>query len=546
MKGLCTFCIFILCLSIGRPQPAKYWVEFTDKANSPYSLFRPYEFLSAKSLERRAHQGIPLDEADLPVNPAYLNALKQFGASIHNRSRWMNAATIVADSATVADISGLPFVELVKYVGKHLTKKRNIKEIVRPDSLPPYEALPEYYGYGTAQISLMNGQFLHQIGFQGQGKMIAVLDGGFANVPAMPFFDSLRQKGQLVAGYDFADNDISVFESSSHGTQVLSAMAAHLPGLLVGTAPGASYLLIKTEDTRGEYLVEECNWVAGAEYADSLGADIINSSLGYTTFNDKSMDYRYQEMDGHHSLASRAADVAFSKGMLLVNSAGNNGNDDWRYIGAPADSRSVLSVGATTRQGELAGFSSVGPTSDGRLKPNISTLGQSVVVGSSEGYEMQLANGTSLASPLAAGMAAALWSAFPEKSNTEIFDAIEESGHLFKRLNFKMGYGIPDFLKAYLILKKDDGYPDRQGNSWLLRDEELNTAEIVHYSATDQTMVVQLRDISQEVVLQEFTASLQAETLSRIPVPDFDQLATGLYVVRLFSNSIDQYFLIAR
>ena len=545
MKLIYTVLLYCFVQQLCTAQVAKYWVRFTDKKESPYSVFKAYEFLSARALERRANQGIAVDESDLPVNPHYVEQLIKSGARIHNRSRWMNAATIVADSLTVAKVGQLPFVQDVRYVGKHLTSKRKTKAAQRPEYLEPYEALPEYYGYGTAQIGLMNGELLHQLDFQGAGKMVAVLDGGFTNVDIMPFFDSLRAEGRLIAGYDFADNDATVFESSSHGTQVLSSMASHLPGLLVGTAPAATYVLIKTEDTRGEYLVEECNWVAGAEYADSIGADIINSSLGYTTFNDKSMNYTYADMDGSQSIASRAADIAFSKGILVVNSAGNSGSGPWKYIGAPADARKALTVGATNAIGGLASFSSIGPTADGRIKPNIATMGQNVVVASIKGYDLQLANGTSLASPLAAGMAASLWSAFPEKTNTEIYDVIEESAHLFNQFNDEMGYGIPNFLTAYLKLKAYDAYPDRILNTWVLQDKESGDVELIHFPRNEGQAKLRIRHLASNEIITKFSAQMRAMQMVRLPLPQLEKVKPGLYVLEFMPGERTYYFLLA-
>ncbi|MEM1321744.1 MAG: S8 family serine peptidase [Bacteroidota bacterium] len=433
---------------------AKYWVEFTDKKNTPYSLLQPWDYLSPRALDRRARQGIPITEQDLPVDPNYLQALTQEGATIATRSKWLNAAMIVADSLMMSKIANLPFVATTEYVGRHIEKRYFLRETNKNrDYRDDYPQVNGRYGYGTPQIQLLKGEKLHQLGFEGQGMLIAVLDGGFVNVDIMPFFDSLQAEGRLLMGRDFVDDDEYVYESSSHGSKVLSVMAADLPGLLTGTAPASSYVCIKTEDTRGEYLMEECNWVAGAEYADSLGADIINSSLGYTTFNDTSMNYTFEELDGLHSRASRAADIAFSKGMIVVNSAGNSGSDAWRTIGAPADAWDVVSVAATRYDGSKASFSSFGPSADGRIKPTVAAVGQQVMVASTYSYQIDISNGTSFASPTMAGAISALWSAFPDRSNQEIVAAVEQSASQYTAPNDSLGYGIPDFVKAYGLLK---------------------------------------------------------------------------------------------
>ena len=300
---------------------------------------------------------------------------------------------------------------------------------------------------------MLNGDILHRMGYDGTGMLVAVLDGGFSNVDIMPFFDTLRATNRILEGRDLVDNDDYVYESSSHGSHVLSTMAANLPGMLVGTAPGATYVCIKTEDVRSELRIEEDNWVAGAEYADSLGVDVINSSLGYTTFNIKSMSHEYKDLDGNTSRATIGADIAASKGMLVVVSAGNEGNGRWKYVGAPADADSVMAVGALDRDGDRVKFSSQGPTADGRVKPSVMARGGKSVVGSLYSYEVDSVDGTSFASPIMAGMVTSLWQAFPNKTNMEIIRAIEKSADRYDSPDKKHGHGTPDFYKAYRLLQ---------------------------------------------------------------------------------------------
>ncbi|MBK9492264.1 MAG: S8 family serine peptidase [Haliscomenobacter sp.] len=290
------------------------------------------------------------------------------------------------------------------------------------------------------------------LGHRGSGITVAVLDGGFTSADKHYVFDSLRTKNLLIPARDFVDNDWQVCESSSHGMQVLSVMGANQPGVLVGAAPNASYVLVKTEDVRSEYRVEECNWIAGLEYADSLGADIINSSLGYTTFSDKTMDYQYSSLNGA-SDASKAAELATARGMIVVNSAGNEGDSEWKYVGVPADSKGAFSIGAVDSKGKKAGFSSFGPTADGRIKPDVSAAGARVMSASASSNQIRPTSGTSLSAPLVSGMIAALWSAFPEKTNIEIMDAVRKSGSQADAPDNELGYGIPDFVRAFELLK---------------------------------------------------------------------------------------------
>ncbi len=430
-----------------------FWVSFTDKAESPYKVTKPEAFLSPRAIERRERLGIPVTAQDFPPNPAYLEALLENGAKVHHTSRWLNAATIHGDSTLLPAISLLPFVDTIWYAGPYLRKEpakvERRKEMKKLKSKP----LPEqYYGYGARQIQALNGDTLHQNGYRGEGVLIAVLDGGFTGVDISPFFDSLRADGRLLPPMDMVDMDREVWESSSHGTKVLSCMGANVPNVMVGTAPDAAYVCIKTEDTRSENRVEECHWVAGLEYADSLGADVANSSLGYTTFNDKRMNYEAGDLTGRTSVASRAADIAAQKGILVVTSAGNEGNSAWRRIGIPADAADALSVGATSLDGQLASFSSVGPTADRRIKPDIVAPGAWVTLADAYQYQVTIGSGTSFAAPITAGLVACLRQAYPEKAVEAIFDGVRASGDKADVPNAQAGFGLPDFVKALQIL----------------------------------------------------------------------------------------------
>lgn len=428
----------------------KFWIEFTDKKDNPYSLFQPNEYLSPRAIQRRRAQGIPIEVSDLPVTPNYIYGIRDLGATVNYTSKWLNGAAITTDSATFQRLLKLPFVKSGEAIGYSKPTRP-----IYPKDKPPSKNYPkakDRYGNAGNQIKMLNGHTLHEMGYEGNGMLVAVLDGGFTNTDIMPFFDSLRNEGRLLQGRDFVDNDYYPYESSSHGSQVLSTMGANLPGLMVGTAPGASYVCVKTEETGSELRIEEYNWVAGAEYADSLGADVLNSSLGYTRFDDRTMNYSYKDMDGNTTKVTQGADFAARKGILVVNSAGNSGAGDWKYIGAPADGDSVLAVAAVDAIGRKAYFSSFGPGSDGQIKPNISAKGQTTTVASLYGYEADHADGTSFASPVMAGMATSLWQAFPDKSNMEIIDALQNNSHLADDPSIGLGYGIPDVYKAYLEL----------------------------------------------------------------------------------------------
>ncbi|MCG8331643.1 MAG: S8 family serine peptidase [Chitinophagales bacterium] len=443
-----------------KPAPVKadtfrfYWGEFTDKKGSPYSLDRPEEFLSEKAIARRKKYNIPVSVEDFPPNPAYLAELRAKGANILHTSRWLNAATFTIPGDSLEAVEQLGFLSNVTYMGIQIRGGAKFGRTVDMDSLMS-RVEKNYYGHGAQQIAMINGDELHKKGYTGEGVLVAVLDGGFTGVDKSPFFEELRKEGRLLPGFDFVDLDTTVYESSSHGTRVLSTMAAKQPNLLVGTAPDASYICIKTEDVSSEYPLEECHWVAGIEYAESLGADIVTSSLGYTRFDDTLFNHKWEQLNGTTAVASKASAIASKKGLLVLNSAGNEGSSNWRYIGIPADVASTLSVGAITLDGNLASFSSVGPTADERIKPDVVAPGARVALADAYSYKVSRGSGTSFSTPMVAGMVACLFQAFPNKSSEDIFDAIRRSSSLYRNPDNESGYGTPDFMKAYNLLRKD-------------------------------------------------------------------------------------------
>ncbi len=414
-KGIFLFLLFILAFStsfraVAQTAPNKYWIQFTDKAGSPFSLSQPQDFLSPRALERRMHQQIPLIENDLPVNPHYIDSVLSYGVKLHSRSKWFNAITIeTMEPAVLGAIQSLPFVANTQKVLRYQSTRAGEPEEPAPSSLKVELDTQNFYDYGIAfpQIEMLNGHILHNSGFRGAGIHIAVIDAGFLNTDTIPMFDSLRSQGQILGTWDFVDKEESVYEDFSHGMKVLSVMAANAPGEIIGTAPEAHYWLLRSEDAVTEYLVEEDNWIAAAEFADSVGADILNTSLGYNLFQDSSTDHSYADMDGNTTRITIASDIAAAKGMLVVNSAGNTGMSSWNYIVAPADGDSVLAVGAVDEWGEYAAFSGKGPSYDGRVKPNVCAMGASTVIAANDG-SIAIGSGTSFSSPIIAGAARSL------------------------------------------------------------------------------------------------------------------------------------------
>jgi hypothetical protein len=472
----------------------KYWVQFTDKKDTPYSIFKPQEFLSPRAIERRKRLGVEIDEIDLPVSPKYINELKKRGATICTVSKWFNAATIyLEDENTIKQIKKLPFVRTVEATGQY-RKPRPVEKRRSRDYKAIYPRIDNYYGYGWNQIAMLNGQSLHQIGFRGDGMLIAILDEGFINFDISPFFDSVRATNKVLISRDFVDNDNWVYEVSNHGFDVISTIVGNLPGLLVGTAPGATIVCIRTEDVNSELRIEEDNWIAGAEYADSLGVDVINSSVGYSTFDSLVTSYAYQDMDGNTARISIGADIAAKKGILVVNSVGNDGDKKWRYVSVPADSDSVMAVGAVDRNRKKASFSSFGPTRDGRIKPNVSARGEKAVVATAT-YRVDSVDGTSYSSPIIAGIATSLWQAFPNKTNMEIKNAIEQSGNLANNPNNHLGYGIPDIMKAYQILSNSSVILSENAKSIVIPNSITDNFDILLKEKKDNFVEIKVSNI---------------------------------------------------
>lgn len=508
-----------------------FMVSLADKENSPYSVFHPEEFLSLRSLERRFIQKIEIDETDLPVNPIYISTIEALGAKVINRSKWLNSlAVYIPDSVILKKIDDLPFVLSMLPLGS----KKEPKEVIigEKNALNEYKKTENFWGATLNQVAMLAGDVLHNLGHKGKGKHVAIFDGGFVNVYRMPVFDSLYANNRILGTRDFVEGDAFVYESSNHGTNVLSCMAANLPYLLMGTAPEASYYLFKTEDVGSEFRIEEFNWVAAAEYADSLGVDVINSSLGYTTFNDPKMNYSYEDLNGRTGICSRGADFAVLKGMLVVNSAGNEGDGNWHYIGTPADAHHVISVGAVRSNGSKAAFSSYGPTPDGRIKPNVSAQGSRVVVANDKGNGLSQTDGTSFSSPIIAGMITTLWSAFPEKSNWEIKDAVEAAGSQTMQPDSALGYGIPDFFKAYLSMMESGMAVSSNGEFFSTQTLVKNSLTVM-LECEKETRVKYTLCNKLSQVLYEGEVLTRPMEVNILDLPIINTLPSDVYLIRI-------------
>ena len=502
-----------------------FYIQFADKKNTPYSLSTPSEYLSARAIARREHRAPTYDSTDLPINPSYLSQIESLGVHLHSRSKWMNGATaLLADSSKMGLVRALPFVKFVQYTGKV-----EVAAAVSPQRVPAQSNFD--YGAANTQINQLTGKCLHNLGYRGKDIVIGILDAGFTNVNVNHAFDSLRLQGRLLGVKDIIDPQSNIYAQDTHGANVLSTMSGNLPGQFLGTAPDASFWLIRTEYAPTEYLVETDFWCSGIEFADSVGVDVVNSSLGYTTFNDPSMNFSYADMNGKVSRASRSATLAASKGMLVVNSAGNDGNNSWHYIGSPADAEGIVTVGSVQSDDLSSYFSSFGPSSDGRVKPEISSLGTSAAVVNSFGTPVY-GNGTSFASPIMAGMLACLLQAKaaeqPNFNINALLQSVFESANLYANPTAQIGYGIPNF---QLVINKL-----AVTNNLLLEEKD---DFVLFNNAVNKTVIVRTRDVSKEKnrsiriysltgVLMANQSVYQAETV--LPVGNFPP---GIYAVSI-------------
>ena len=419
----------------------KYRISLKDKAATDYSLQKPEMYLSKKSIERRKRQGLEIDSTDLPVCKKYVDAIRKKGVHVLVTGKWDNFVTVSCnDSMLIAEIAGLPFVRSTERVWRGVAKRASERDSMINKPL----RTPSHYGPANNQIKMSHEDRLQEAGFKGQGMTIAVIDAGFHNVDKIEAMKNIN----ILGTRDFVNPEADIYAESSHGMSVLSCMAMNQPNVMIGTAPEASYWLLRSEDEYSENLVEQDYWAAAIEFADSVGVDLVNTSLGYYSFDDPAKNYRYRDLNGHYALMSREAAKAADKGIVVVCSAGNSGSGSWKKITPPGDAENVITVGAVNKYGVLAPFSSVGNTADGRVKPDVVAVGLGSDVMGTDG-NLRHANGTSFSSPIMCGMVACLWQACSELTAKEIIELVRRSGDRAVFPDNIYGYGIPDLWKAY-------------------------------------------------------------------------------------------------
>lgn len=510
------------------------WVYFTDKPDSATYLANPLTMLTQKSLDRRTAQNIALDEKDVPVFPNYITQIAaSTGITVMAKSKWLNALHIRGSVTDIQELEMLTFVDYIQFADKTLNNsvasKSNLTTQFQSVNKKLETQITFPYGNSSNQIEMLGGDLLHEQNFTGTGKTIAVLDAGFPGVNTATPFQRLITNNLILGGYNYVNQSTDFYTGGTHGTLVLSTIGGYVENALVGTAPDASFYLFVTEDILSENPVEESFWVQAAEEADRLGVDIISTSLGYFAYDNPNYSYTYEDMNGITSFASRGADVAFSRGIICVTSAGNSGATTDPYVAVPGESITTLAVGAVDADGLYTSFSSIGPSFDLRVKPDVVAQGVQAVVSDPFG-NIGLANGTSFSGPITAGMVACLWQALPTKTNAEIIQIIKESSSIFANPTAQLGYGIPNYNTALSTVL---GISEMEKEAFLWYPNPMkDVLNIISNNFSDEMTITIYSAIGQKV--------LEAKTTqANISVP-VSQLPTGAYFCKISSGTVNK------
>ncbi|WP_430466505.1 S8 family serine peptidase [Winogradskyella ouciana] len=519
--------LLLLLLTINSYAQEDAWVYLTDKPNEAAALANPISILTQKAIDRKQNHGVAIDARDVPVHEAYISDLKtQSGITVLAKSKWFNAVHVRGSEADISALSVLPYIDMIDFANNSLdASSRSSNSQVNSDIED--ETVDFTYGNTQNQVEMINADNLHVDDFTGEGFTIAVMDSGFPNVNTMAAFQRLRDNGDLLDGYDFVSRNADVYANtaSSHGTRVLSTMAGFIQDQFVGTAPDASYYLFLTEDATSENPVEESYWVEAAERADSLGVDMINTSLGYRVFDNPNYDYTPADMDGQTTYITKGASIAAEKGILVVVSAGNSGATAWQTVGAPADSPEVLSIGAVDENGQYVNFSSQGGTAQvGYQKPDVVARGGLAFVVNENNTIVQN-NGTSFSSPILCGGIASLWQAIPDATPTEVMDFIRQSASQFTMPDDFLGFGIPDLAMARSLglgetsIENINIYPNPvKDNLYVELPTQLVNSEVSIYNQLGQKV-------------------LQTELNTNSEAINVESLEAGFYVLKLSSET---------
>jgi len=528
------FVITFLASQVGMAQD-RYAVFFKYKPQQEFSLTNPSQFLTSKALQRRNREKLALDSLDLPVAASYLQGIRPAIVELLYSSKWLNAAVVVADTTGKKWLEALPYVEKVNWIAKGFIPKegdRKASQILNPretDSFLKWE-IEENYRQAEAydfQNQLLGIEEMHQAGFTGKNRTIAIFDSGFPGMDTIPAFAPLFKSKRLVGQLNIVRPWVKgVFRDHEHGTQVASLILAYQPSSLVSGAYGAKVILATTEDVASEYPIEEFNWVRAAEYADSLGADIIHSSLGYLDFDEPSLTYSKSQLDGKTTYISKGATIAGKKGILVVTSVGNYGSAGGNSLVAPADATGILSVGAVNSTAAVATFSSRGPTADGRIKPELAAFGQNAVVIRPSGQVVEV-SGTSFSAPQITALAAGLWEAKPDWTKEELLNNLLQSGSQYTSPDQNLGYGIPNFRKAlYGTLL---GVKEEELRGTLIYPNPIISTNLFIQVGKETRLFFRLRDGLGRLIFEKMAERQSSNVPYQIDLP---VLVTGMYLIQ--------------
>ena len=540
MKRLFPLLAFFISLQLSAQEDA--WIYLKDKPSATTFLASPLTMLSQRALDRRTRQNISLNNKDVPVEAAYYNQIKNTqGITVLAKSKWLNAIHVQGAEVVIKSLKNTyTFIQSIEFADNSLnTNGKRLPKSTKTKKQNKFTETTTDFNYGNAanQIAVNKGEYLHEQGYSGSGMHIAVIDGGFPRVNTMNAFKRIRDNNQILGGYDFVKRNTNFYVEqfngtnliNTHGTKVLSTIAGYIENQYVGSAPDASFYLFITEDTVNEVPLEESLWVEAAERSDSLGVDVINTSLGYSVFFDETKyNYSYSDMNGVTTFISRGAKEAVLKGMIVVTSAGNEGNDPYKYMNAPADVETVFTIGAVNSSKLIAGFSSYGPTANGKIKPDALAHGWNTYVIDPITNAMRTGSGTSYASPIMSGLVACFWQAFPNLTNTQIMQRIRETGDKFNNPHEQYGYGLPNFETAYGnvlnvteqdFIKGISVYPNPISSTFTLKTNTTNLS----------SLSIQIFNVIGKKVYEE--KNLKSKTI------DVSELNTGIYILKIMNET---------
>jgi len=530
-------------------QQYAYIVRFADKNNTPFSLSSPTAYLSPRAITRRSNQGIAVDSTDLPVNRTYIDTVLNLtgtGTKLHSTSRWLNfCVVLLRDSANIHAIEDKPWVAGTEFIAWYSDSLHRPSD----DAGTATGGLnfgnkktwaSAEYGNTWIQTALVNGNKLHDDNYTGNGKLIAVIDAGFIDVNTHPGFTSMLTDGRLIDTYNFTLDEDGVFGWDVHGMRALATIAGYVPGTYIGSAPMASFALYISEDNNSEQPIELANMLAATERADSVGADVITTSLGYNLFDNPADNFVFAaDFDGISTIAAKAANIATSKGILFVATAGNEGGGGWNMVLTPGDADSALTIGSVDFTGVSAPNSGYGPNAAGRVKPDVCGMGQLAAIFNGSGYGNQ--SGTSFSTPQIAGWAACLWQAYPTATPFQIKEAIIRCASRYTSPTAQQGYGIPDFWCAVnMILSIGDDLEPFTTASWVTAtpNPSHDIVNIIVAPDEDNNVSFQIMDMAGRVLISQ-VKHLRKGYNDAVTI-SLSHLPSGIYTLNVVAGSQHQ------